>query len=314
MILRSLFATNKCRIFALLALALLLSSCHDSFSENQTNEPEQLHDVTVSLAGINISKESYTRASDKSATEAGVKRIALSVFDLNGTLITSVTQDQHADAANFGQPMTFRLPVGSYKFVAVAHGASSASIPVATINSVTEYSRSTERVSNPTYSTVQDVTVSGNTTQSVIINMGTRKNASFGAWFTDANPSDVKKIQLIVAPESAAYTDLKVNPSTGYAASQWKYTKTYDMVAENIPGTRNGIFNVPLMLTATTQTLDVTINALSETDEVLYTRTLPNVTFQQGHRVLAKGTFFSPEATGSFTFDITEINDTISLD
>lgn len=86
------------------------------------------------------------------------------------------------------------------------------------------------------------------------------------------------------------------------------------MVAENIPGTRNGVFNVPLMLTATTQTLDVTINALSATDEVLYTRTLPNVPFQQGHKTLAKGTFFSPGVTSTLTFDITMVNDTISLD
>lgn len=268
-------------------------------------------DVKVALSGIDI--QVTPEDAKSTASEAGVKRIALSVFDLNGTLITSTTQSQDVDAANFGQPMTFRLPVGTYKFVAVAHGASSASVPVATINSVTEFSLGSVEVSGKTYSIVQDVTISGNTTQSVTINMGTRKNATFGAWFTDANPSDVKKIQLIVAPESAVYTDLKVNPSTGYAASQWKYTKTYDMVAENIPGTRNGIFNVPLMLTAATQTLDVTINALSATDEVLYTRTLPNVPFQQGHKTLAKGTFFSPEVTSTFAFDITEINDTISL-
>lgn len=303
------------KAFVIAVVAVMFFSC------KTTNEPAgQMVDVTVNLSGIDIQvtpQDAPSRmpaASDKGASEAGVKRIALSVFDLNGTLITSTTQNQDVDAANFGQPVTFRLPVGTYKFVAVAHGASSASVPVATINSVTEFSLGSVEVSGKTYSIVQDVTISGNTTQSVTIDMGTRKNATFGAWFTDANPSDVKKIQLIVAPESAVYTDLKVNPSTGYAASQWKYTKTYDMVAENIPGTRNGIFNVPLMLTAATQTLDVTINALSETDEVLYTRTLQNVPFQQGHKTLAKGTFFSPEATGSFTFDITEINDTISLD
>lgn len=295
------------KILFLIALVATLFSC----SKDQQSA-SQMVDVKVALSGIDI--QVTPEDAKSTASEAEVKRIALSVFDLNGNLITSATQNQDVDAANFGQPMTFRLPVGSYKFVAVAHGASSASVPVATINSVTEFSLGSVEVNSRTYSTVQDVTISGNTTQSVTINMGTRKNATFGAWFTDANPSDVKKIQLIVAPESAVYTDLKVNPSTGYAASQWKYTKTYDMVAENIPGTRNGVFNVPLMLTATTQTLDVTINALSATDEVLYTRTLQNVPFQQGHKTLAKGTFFSPEVTSTFTFDITQVNDTISLD
>ena len=292
---------------------LLVATVAMLFSCSKSDTPAaQMVDVKVALSGIDI--QVTPEDAKSTASEAGVKRIALSVFDLNGTLITSATQNQDVDAANFGQPVTFRLPVGTYKFVAVAHGASSASVPVATINSVTEFSLGSVEVSGKTYSIVQDVTISGNTTQSVTIDMGTRKNASFGAWFTDANPSDVKKIQLIVAPESVVYTDLKVNPSTGYAASQWKYTKTYDMVAENIPSTKNGKFNVPLMLTAATQTLDVIINALSATDEVLFTRTLLNVPFQQGHKTLAKGTFFSPEATGSFTFDITEINDTISLD
>ena len=303
------------RALIIVAVAAILFSC------KTTNEPAgQMVDVTVDFSGIDIQvtpEDAPSRmpaASDKGPSDAKVKRIALSVFDLNGNLITSATKNKDVDADNFDQPMTFRIPVGSYKFVAVAHSAASESVPVATINSVTEFSRGTEKVSNPTYSTVQDVTISGNTTQAVTIDMGTRKNASFGAWFTDANPSDVKKILLTVSPASNDYSDIKVNPLTGFAAAQWKYTKTYDMVARNIPSTKNGIFDVPLMLTATTQTLDVTINALSATDEVLYTRTPQNVPFQQGHKTLAKGTFFSPEATGSFTFDITEINDTISLD
>ena len=148
---RSPFATNRSRVFAFLAMALLLSSCYDSLSENQTNEPEQLHDVTVSLVSINISGELYTRASDESATEASVKRIALSVFNLNDSVITSAIQNQDVDSANFGQPMTFRLPVGTYKFVAVAHGASSASVPVASINSVIEFSLGSEEVNSKSH-------------------------------------------------------------------------------------------------------------------------------------------------------------------
>lgn len=300
---------------------LLISIVALFFSCKTSNEPAgQMVDVTVVLSGIDIQvtpEDAPSRmpaASDKGPSDAKVKRIALSVFDLNDSLITSVTQNQDVDAANFGQSITFRLPVGSYKFVAVAHGASSALAPVATINSVTEFSRGTEKVSNPTYSTVQDVTISGNTTQAVTIDMGTRKNATFGAKFTDDNPSDVKKILLTVSPASNDYSDIKVNPLTGFAAAQWKYEKSFDLEASNIPTTKGGTFNVSLMLTAASQILDVTINALSATDEVLYTRTLQNVPFQQGHKTLATGSFFSPEMTGTFTFDVTEITDNISLD
>lgn len=77
-------------------------------------------DVNVVLSGIDIQatpEDAPSRipaASDNNATQAGVKRIALSVFDLNGTLITSATQNKDADASNFGQPITFRIPIGSY--------------------------------------------------------------------------------------------------------------------------------------------------------------------------------------------------------
>lgn len=300
---------------------LLISIVALFFSCKTSNEPAgQMVDVTVVLSGIDIQvtpEDAPSRmpaASDKGPSDAKVKRIALSVFDLNGNLITSATKNKDVDADNFDQPMTFRLPVGSYKFVAVAHGASSALVPVATINSSTEFSIGSEKVSGSTYSTVKDVTISGNTTQAVTIDMGTRKNATFGAKFTDDNPSDVKKIHIIVSPTSNAYSDLKVNPSTGFAASQWKYEYDFDLDASNISTTKGGTFNVSLMLTAASQTLDVIVNALSATNDTLYTRTLQNVPLQQGHKTLATGTFFSPEVTGTFTFDITQVNDTISLD
>ena len=50
--------------------------------------------------------------------------------------------------------------------------------------------------------------------------------------------------------------------------------------------------------------MDVVINMKDEKGEVLYTRTLHDVSFKQ-HRVTeAKGTFFSSDVTGSFDFDI----------
>lgn len=299
----------------IVAVAAILFSC------KTTNEPAgRMVDVTVDLSGIDIQitpEDAPSRmpaASDKGVSDAKVKRIALSVYNSNDSLMSSATQDIDADADDFGKPVTFRLPVGSYKFVAVAHTVSATSDPVATINSTTEFSLGSAIVGNPTYSTVQDVTISGNTAQSVTIDMGTRKNATFTAKLTDDNPSDVTKLQLIVSPASNAYSDLKVSPLTGLAASQWKYEKTFVISTLGIATVKNSTFSIPLMLTAASQALDVTINALSATDEVLYTRTLQNVTLQQGHKTLATGTFFSPEVTGTFTFDITEITDNISLD
>lgn len=293
-----------------LALVAFLVSC------SKDNQPTDcMVDVTVSLNGLDITITPEDAKSGNDAQAAGVKRIALSVYDLSGNLIADTIQNKDVDATGFGNPITMRLPVGSYKFVAVAHTVASSADPVATINSASSVSFGSAIVGNPTYTTVQDVTITGNTTQAIQIDMGTRKNATFVVKFADANPDAVAKLQFIISPNSTAYSDLVVNPSTGLTATQWKYEKYF--VFANLPGfttTQGKIFALPLMLTAANQQLDVTINALSTTDAVLYTRTLSNVPFQQAHKTLATGTFFSPDATSTFTFNLTETIDTISLD
>lgn len=301
--------------FALIALisVVFVTSC-----KNNDQLPSQMVDVTVSFSGIDIQvtpEDAPMRmpaASDKDADQASVKRIALSVYDSNGSLIASSSQNKDVDATGFGA-ISLRIPIGSYKFVAVAHTVAATDDPVATINSVSSVSLGSAIVGNPTYMTVQDVTISGNTTQSVTVDMGTRKNATFTVKVTDATPADVKSLNVIISPASTLYTDLEVDPATGFAKSQWQFNKTATLT-ESITTFTNQKMATPLMLTAATQNLDVTINALDASGQVLYTRTLQNVPFQQGHKTLATGTFFSPDATSSFSFDVTEIVDNISLD
>lgn len=302
------------RLFILVAIAAILFSCKTT---NQPNNGKMV-DVTISFAGIDVQvtpEDAPSRlpaASDKGVTDAKVKRIALSVFDLNGVLIKSAKQNKNADATDFGT-ITMRIPIGGYVFVAVAD-TSTSTADVATINSVSEVSFGSAQVCNPTYTALQIVNIEGNTTQNVTVDMGTRKNATFAAQFKDDNPSDVTKIQIIISPDSTAYSDLKVNPSTGLAAAQWKYERTFDLTALQVTTVKNKNFNLPLMLTSEIQIIDVTINALSATDKILYTRTIGNVPFEQAHKTVATGTFFSPEVTTSFSFDITEETYDISLD
>ncbi|MCQ2330257.1 MAG: FimB/Mfa2 family fimbrial subunit [Paludibacteraceae bacterium] len=285
----------------------------------KTNDPQsvQMVDVTVSFTGIDIqvtpenAPMRIPAASDKNATQAKVKRISLSAYDATtGNLISSASQNQNTDATNFGT-ITMRIPVGSYKFVAVADTVSSSSSII--INSISEISLGSAPVCNPTYTTVQDVTIAGNTSQVVIIDMGVRKNASIVIKTTDQTPATVDSLEVIIAPTSSFYTNLLVNPATGFATSQWKYRKSASKSV--VSGSfMNKSMLIPLMLTAASQQINVVINAKNSNNEILFTRTLENVPFQQGHRTVASGTFFSPEATSSFTFDVTEISDNISLD
>ena len=131
-----------------------------------------------------------------------------------------------------------------------------------------------------------------------------RVTSSFYLNITDAFPYKVKKVEIVLTPSqdqgvaSAPYT---LNPTTGLSPK----VQTYKA---EINRSEDGKFSFPIrfnfLLTSAEQTMDVVINMKDEKGEVLYTRTLQNVSFKQ-HRVTeAKGTFFSSDVTGSFDFDI----------
>ena len=49
--------------------------------------------------------------------------------------------------------------------------------------------------------------------------------------------------------------------------------------------------------------MDIVINMLNDADEVLYTRTLSNLTFHRHSTTRATGTFFTASTTTTFDFD-----------
>lgn len=274
--------------------------------------------VNLSITGLNISvapedtPQFLPSASDKTTSEASVSRIAISIFDANtDTLVKSITET--SSSSDFGQDKTITLPTGSYKVVVVAHAVINDTDPVATITSPSAVSFGSVILANPTYTKVQQVTIVDATSQTVTIDMGTRRNASFALLFADANPSDVAKLQFIISPSDNPYTDLIIDPSSGLATQQWCYQRTWTFAnLSKFKNTKGVTFTLPLALTATSQNLDIIINALSNSDVVLYTRTLEDVPLQQAHRTLATGNFFNT-LTAPLTYDITEITDTISI-
>ena len=300
------------KFFFFTMLMALLISC------KTTNQPtDQMVDVTVSFSGMDIqvtpeyAPSRMPAESDNDADQARVKRIALSVYNtLDDKLVKTVVQNANVDPDDFGI-IEMRIPVGSYKFVAVADTSKSTDT-IAVVNSISSVSFGSVIISNPTYTTVQEVIVEGNTTQNVIVEMGTRKNATFTVKITDKTPDEVDTFEVKVAPESDVYTNLLVDPATGYASQQWQYKKAVKISDVGTITKKN--FNIPLMLTASSQSVNVMLNAFDVNGDTLYTRTITDVPLQQGHRTVATGTFFSPEITTSFTFDVVEINDTISLD
>lgn len=199
------------------------------------------------------------------------------------------------------------LHIGTYKFVAVAHKAKTAGSKAAVITSPTEATLGEANVPSCLYSKVTDVTVSGNTTQSVNIEFGKRITSSFELNVTDDYPDEIENVEIILNPsKDQAANPYAFNPSTGCAASALTYNASFNRKSFSVTSFTGKTLSISLFLTAEEQKMNVTINMKNSDGITLYTRTLNDVTFRQHTSTIAKGTFFSSQVSGSFTFDTTD--------
>lgn len=309
------FIASLLGAFVLMGLVACSSEVASISDEEVASVP-----VEVTFTGFDVSvlpeapKKVRSRAT---ADDAGVTRIAFKAFDIiTGKEVFSTEKSKGTDVEDFNR-VKCHLPVSAYTFVAVAHKAKTTESSAANIVSAKEATISEKTLPKEVYATVLDnVFVDKNTTKDVTINFGKRVTSTFSLNITDtaslnsknAVPYIVKKVEIVLNPSqdldvaSAPYT---LNPTTGLSPK----AQTYQ--AEVIRP-ENGKFSFPIrfqiLLASAEQTMDVVINMKDEKGEVLYTRTLKNVSFKQ-HRVTeAKGTFFSSDVTGSFDFDIKDDN------
>ena len=276
-----------------------IASC-SSYHDETSVERAQLTDVTINFTDLDISLvPDITRAT---ASEAKLSRILFTIFDASGNSVYTTTQT--SSDANFGTIST-PLHVGSYTFSAVALGSTESTIAIAD-NATATFS------GNPpfaTYSTTKEVTIAGNSSQEVTMAFGKRITTTLGITITDDTPAEVQKMQIIISPSASKPTLYSIDPSTGFASDTWRYERTIEK-ATTFTGTKYGLM---LFLTSATQQLDFTVNMLSATGEVLYTRTKAGVTFNKSASTNAIGTFFSSTSGITFTFD-TEDNPSTEID
>ena len=284
----------------------ILSACS---SESNSVDENVLVPVQVTFSGLDVSvvpdgsRGSVTRAT---ASEAKVDRIALKIFDTSGKKeICSVVKD-NPNEEGFDKVKCL-LHVGDYKFVAVAHKAKRVKSQAAVITSTTEAKLGEANVPSCVYSKVMDVTVSGNTTQEVKIEFGKRITSSFDLTVTDAYPDEIETVEIILNPSNNKATNpYAFDPSTGFAANQFAYNVSLNRKSFSILSFTGKTISASLFLTAEEQKMNVTINMKNIKGETRYTRTLNDVTFRQHTSTIAKGTFFSSQVSGSFTFDTTD--------
>ena len=283
----------------------ILSACS---SESNSVDENALVPVQVTFSGLDVSVvPDGSRGLTTRATVSGAKvdRIALKIFDTSGKEIYSVVKD-NPNEEGFDKVKCL-LHVGDYKFVAVAHKAKTAVSKAAVITSPTVATLGETNVPSSVYSKVMDVTVSGNTTQDVTIAFGKRITSSFELNVTDDYPDEIENVEIILNPsKDQAANPYAFNPSTGCAASALTYNASFNRKSFSVTSFTGKTLSISLFLTAEEQKIDVTINMKNSDGITLYTRTLNDVTFRQHTSTIAKGTFFSSQVSGSFTFDTTD--------
>ena len=272
--------------------------------DNLTIKPsDQKVRVDVSLADFVISTEDdATRASDKNATEAKINRIAFSVFDKNNNVVFS---EKTAEADSAVGTFSFLVIPGDYTFVTVAHKASGDNDGAAEIRSLSEATITTKKLSN-TYSCTQQVNVVPHLTQSFCVECGKRRTSTFQLLCTDETPANVASCEIILNPSASYSTSYTFDPSTGLISEQQQYKNTFN-VADTKAKTFKGVsLSVQCLLTAETQSIDITVNMKDAEGETVKSRTFNNVEMKPHRDTKATGPFFHSTVNGSFLFDTTD--------
>lgn len=298
-----MFKTMKItKALLLLSLAALFSCSSDEDATTATElEPTT---VNVTFTGLDISITPDQKANSPlrvSATKAGVTRIAFKVFDATGKEVYS--EDKNVGSDNDFDHVVCPLHVGKYTFVAVAHKSKLLDSPVATVTSADESLLTESYVPKFVFAKTMDVTVAGNTTQNVTMEFGKRITTSFNLKVKDDYPDEVTKVRLTAnSSKPKATTPFAFSPATGFAPSDLSYTNTI-IRAENLSSFTGKDIGLNFFLTSDEQKMDIVIDMLNDANEVLYTRTLSDLTFHRHSTTRATGTFFTASVTTTFDFD-----------
>lgn len=298
-----MFKTMKITKALLLLSLVALFSCSSDEDATTATELEPTT-VNVTFTGLDISITPDQKANSPlrvSATKAGVTRIAFKVFDATGKEVYS--EDKNVGSDNDFDHVVCPLHVGKYTFVAVAHKSKLLDSPVATVTSADESLLTESYVPKFVFAKTMDVTVAGNTTQNVTMEFGKRITTSFNLKVKDDYPDEVTKVRLTAnSSKPKATTPFAFSPATGFAPSDLSYTNTI-IRAENLSSFTGKDIGLNFFLTSDEQKMDIVIDMLNDANEVLYTRTLSDLTFHRHSTTRATGTFFTASVTTTFDFD-----------
>ena len=275
------------KILYLTGIILFLTACTSNVIDNSS---EELVPVTVRVENFSISQEEFqtTRATQSAVDYTNVKAITLAFYSSNGTEAYKVTQlrDDASTYTTFGE-FSCNLPIGAYTMVVVGRAMSSGDVFVLT--SPTEAAYTTERA-RETFAATQNVTVTVNEAVNLNVSLN-RVCAKLEVLSTDNRPASVTKYRTTYTAGGKGF-----NPTTGLATSNTGFSVTNN--ANTAVGEPGNYYSF-LFLASDEQTVNVTIEVLDASDNVLFTKTVANVPFKRNRVTKLRGAMFTSAATAA---------------
>ena len=236
---------------------------------------------------FSITQEEFTRAAQNPADYTGVGAITLAFYDAAGTEVYKTTQVRGDGSYTTFGVFTANLPIGHYSMVAVARAHFDGD--AFTLTSPTEAAYTSERP-RETFSKVQSVTVTDAAPLDLEVTLD-RISAKLKILSTDNRPAGISKLRTTFAKGGKAF-----NPTTGLATSDAGFTQTNNSSAAVGSPIEIGI--MPLLYTDE-ESMNVTIEVLDASDNVLLTKTVNNVPFKRNRQTILTGAVFTADASAA---------------
>lgn len=276
------------------AIVLLAATgCTNECVETEVANQKATAPVTVRVNDFSITTEEMpsgggtTRSAVNPASYDGVGAIDLAFYS-GGTEVFKTTQVRgDGTYTTFGE-FECNLPIGNYTMVVIGRGYSNGDVFVLT--SPTSAGYTSERA-RETFCATQDVTVTSTTPLDLNVILS-RVIAKLHIVSTDNRSASVTKIRTTYSAGGKSF-----NPTTGLATVNTGFSVT------NTPSTAVQTLDVGnyTFLATDEQTMTITIEALDASDNVLFTKVVPNVPLKRNRITTLTGQVFTAgTSSGSF--------------
>ena len=263
-------------------LLLLAAGCSNDVDMN-VNSSDEYAQVSVRVNDFSLLVEDFptTRAEQSVASYTGVKALTLAFYASNGseTYKTDQLRDDATTYTTFGE-FSCNLPIGTYTMVVLGYGSETA----ITLTSPTEAAFDNDRV-RETFAATQSVTVTSSTPLDLSVTLS-RIMAKLNIVSTDGRSASVTKIRTTYAAGGQSF-----NP-TGLATVNTGFS-----VDNNVSVAVGNVINIGnyVFLASDEQDINITIQALNDNDDVLFTKVIADVPFKRNRVTKLSGAIFTTE-------------------